>query len=56
MYVYQTAGGSRSGDMGWKKMKVSDAKFVGTINGAARTPREDYRFEDSGLHDYVCAL
>ena len=56
MYVYQTAGGSRSGDLGWKRMKVADAKFVGTINGAAKTPRPDYHHENTGLHDYACAL
>ncbi|WP_319410301.1 hypothetical protein [uncultured Cohaesibacter sp.] len=56
MYVYQTSGGSRSGELGWKKMVIEDAKFLGTVNGAARTPRPDYNFDDSGLHDYSCAL
>nr|WP_321457445.1 hypothetical protein [uncultured Cohaesibacter sp.] len=56
MYVYQTKGGARSGELGWKRMKVDDAKFIGTINGAAKTPRSDYRAEENGLHDISCAF
>nr|WP_321525841.1 hypothetical protein [uncultured Cohaesibacter sp.] len=56
MYVYQTSGGARTGELGWKRMKVAEAKFLGTVNGASKAPRSTYRHEATGLHDFSCAL
>ncbi|WP_316859597.1 hypothetical protein [uncultured Cohaesibacter sp.] len=56
MYVYQTAGGARNGNLGWKRMLLEDARFIDTISGASRAPRSGYDEEDSHIHDSVCAL
>lgn len=56
MRVYQVAGMSNSGELGWKIMRLDETRAIQLLAEGSRAPRNGYRRGDKAMQRIYCEV